>query len=251
MRHALLSTPEVRGSRSGDVGMPVGSSVVLKESARCRRPPPRHSPTRGSPRYAGTGPAGCPRTTQWQPGVTEHGDRAVRVSPSKFVKSRNDPFLRLLHVFAAGNPGGAPEGIEAPECRVVAKLGKGPVRPVAEVDLDQARPNGQLQSQQLCEGPGGFDRAFQRAAADRVDPRVSQPDSQVLSLLPAAFDSCCGIFAVFRWRHLRLQRDSIGSLNQVLMGLVRYALQELDQKDATLHVRRKGGRRWTAKEPQA
>lgn len=43
--------------------------------------------------------------------------------------------------------------------------------------------------------------------------------------------------------HHRLQRDSIGSLNQVLMGLVRYALQELDQKDATLHVRRKAGRR--------
>ena len=38
--------------------------------------------------------------------------------------------------------------------------------------------------------------------------------------------------------HMRLQRDSIGSLNQVLMGLVRYALQELDNKKATLHIRR-------------
>lgn len=36
--------------------------------------------------------------------------------------------------------------------------------------------------------------------------------------------------------HERLVRDSRGSLNQVLMGLVRYALEDLDAKQATLQI---------------
>lgn len=36
--------------------------------------------------------------------------------------------------------------------------------------------------------------------------------------------------------HERLMRDSRGSLNQVLMGLVRYALEDLDAKQATLQI---------------
>lgn len=36
--------------------------------------------------------------------------------------------------------------------------------------------------------------------------------------------------------HERLVRDSRGSLNQVLMGLVRYALDDLDAKQATLQI---------------
>lgn len=39
--------------------------------------------------------------------------------------------------------------------------------------------------------------------------------------------------------HLRLKYDSMGSMNHVLMGLVRYALQRLDDEKLTLRIERK------------
>ena len=39
--------------------------------------------------------------------------------------------------------------------------------------------------------------------------------------------------------HQRLKYDSMGSMNHVLMGLVRYALQKLDDEKLTLRVERK------------
>ena len=39
--------------------------------------------------------------------------------------------------------------------------------------------------------------------------------------------------------HQRLKYDSIGSMNHVLMGLVRYALQKLDEEQLTLRIERR------------
>jgi|SRR5664279_1084190 len=39
--------------------------------------------------------------------------------------------------------------------------------------------------------------------------------------------------------HQRLKYDSMGSMNHVLMGLVRYALQKLDDEKLTLRIERK------------
>lgn len=38
--------------------------------------------------------------------------------------------------------------------------------------------------------------------------------------------------------HQRLKYESLGSMNQVLMGLVRYALNDLDEKNKTLQISR-------------
>lgn len=38
--------------------------------------------------------------------------------------------------------------------------------------------------------------------------------------------------------HHRLKYESLGSMNQVLMGLVRYALNNLDEKNKTLQISR-------------
>lgn len=40
--------------------------------------------------------------------------------------------------------------------------------------------------------------------------------------------------------HQRLKYDSVGSMNQVLMGLVRYALETLDTENKTLRIEKNG-----------
>ena len=117
--------------------------------------------------------------------VGKNGDRLALVLCADALEGGDDPILHLAQGFAAGEAKAAGEDLHQLPLRSFAQFLQFAAAPVAVIDLQNARLDGDGEVQGGGEGLGGLETAHQRAGIDRRNGLRLETFGDLLGLFPA------------------------------------------------------------------